>query len=488
MKKVIVIGAGLGGLSCAVRLAYHGFSVTVVEKQATLGGKLQQVDTGEYQFDLGPSTITMKHVFSNVFSDCNRKLEDYVSFYPIDSGTRNFFSDGHVVDFNTDIEHVQSQIAAYSPDDALQYPKFLAESSRFYNIAEQRFFNQLLYATKAKLSPKLIKDFLKIKPLTSLERWHNRFFKHPNTLAMFGRYATYIGSSPYQAPAIFSMMAHVEGRQGIYGIRGGTYAFVKGLEKLALELGVTIHTNTEVKQLLIKNGGAVGVETSNTTLFADEIVSNIDALTVKEKFIGTDSDLRKLEKKEPSLSGFVLLLGMDEQYEALRHHNVFFPTNYADEFKAIFEKKSVPQEPTIYICNSSESEETRAKHGASNLFVLINAPYLTDSFSWTTQTTSGIRNRVLKQLNQFGIDINEHKMEYEEQMTPLDIANRTEAYKGTIYGMSSNNFKQAFFRMPNKDKQIDQLYYVGGSTHPGGGTPMVTLSGTLVANEIIAKY
>lgn len=487
MKKIIIVGAGLGGLSCAIRLAYHGFSVTVMEKQSTIGGKLQQVTAGEYQFDLGPSTITMRHIFEELFTACDRNIEDYVSFYPIATGTRNFFSDGQVVDFNTDQASVAAQIATYSPEDAQNYHNFLREASRLYTIAERSFFKKLMYSTKAKLSTKLLTDFLRIKPHKTLHQLTRQFFRHPNTLAMFDRYATYVGSSPYQAPAIFAMMAHLEGRQGIYGMKGGTYALVQGLEKLALELGVSIQTNVEVKQLLInENRQTIGVATNVGEFFADDVIANADALTVQTTWFNRPEP--QINNVEPSLSGLTILLGTQQKFASLSHHNVFFPSNYQAEFEAIFKEKCVPSTPTIYICNSSVSEPTRAKPDASNLFMLVNAPYMTNQAGWSEDQINYIRSRVFTQLQSFGLQLDEATIDYEEYMTPADIAARTGAYKGTIYGMSSNYFKQAFFRMPNKDRSIDHLYYVGGSTHPGGGTPMVTLSGMLVADDIIERY
>lgn len=486
MKKVIVIGAGLGGLTSAIRLAHQGFSVTVVEKEATVGGKLQQVDTGEYQFDLGPSTITMQHVFEDVFTACNRRIEDYLTFYPINEGTRNFFADGNIVDFSTDIAHVEEQIATFSQHDAANYCRFLTESKRFYQIAERQFFSQLLYSWKVKLSSSLIVDFMKIKPFTNYQKFLRQFFDHPNTLAMFGRYATYVGSSPYQAPAIFGMMAHLEGNQGIYGIKGGTYQIVIAFERLALELGVTIVKNTTVKKILLENKKAVGVQTNSGDFFADEVIANVDALTVYENWLDEHPMHKKISKKEPSLSGFTMLLGIDKKYTQLRHHNVFFPKVYRDEFESIFTNKRMPDDPTIYICNSSYSEPARSTEDGSNLFILVNAPSLTKEMPWSPDIKQEVRDRILGHLEANGLNEIGDAIKYEEIMTPADIKARTGAYQGTIYGMSSNRFNQAFFRVPNKDPHIENLYFVGGSTHPGGGTPMVTISGSLVAEDIIS--
>lgn len=487
VKKVVVIGAGIGGLTCAIRLAYHGFSVTVIEKEETVGGKLQRVDTGDYQFDLGPSTITMQHVFADVFTACGRRIEDYVTFYPLKDGTRNFFADGSIVDFSPDVDHVEQQIAKFSQRDAANYRSFLQVSSRFYQIAERQFFSQLI-SGKGKFSPSLLASFMKIKPFTTYQALLRRFFEHPNTLAMFGRYATYVGSSPYQAPAIFAMMAHLEGNQGIHGVMGGTYTIVSALEKLAQELGVIIKNNVTVENIIVEKKKAVAVRTNVGDFFADEIIANVDALTVYQKWLKNHPLHKKIAKKEPSLSGFTLLLGANKQYTQLRHHNVFFPDDYKSEFEAIFSNKRMPDEPVIYICNSSYSEPDRAKVNGSNLFVLVNAPSLSDEMSWSLDKKEALRERILQRLENKELKNLRDSIDYQEMMTPADLQTRTGAYQGTIYGMSSNGFNQAFFKVPNKDKYIEHLYFVGGSTHPGGGTPMVTISGSLVADNIIRQY
>ncbi|MFS0654478.1 phytoene desaturase family protein [Bacillus sp. 179-C3.3 HS] len=492
MKKVIIIGGGLGGLSAAIRLQSHGFQVTILEKEASLGGKLQRHLGGGYSFDLGPSTITMKTYFEEVFTSCQRRMEDYVTFYPISPLTKNVFADGHTVEFTSHIEQMEAQIAAFSPEDATQYRAFLRESKTFFQLAENHFLNRLLLTWKDKVDLRLMRALLAVKPFTSVHQLLRRYFRHPHTLAMFGRYATYIGSSPYEAPAIFNMMAYLEGEKGIYGIKGGTYRLVEAFETLAKELGVQIHLNEPVQRVLVKNRRIQGVETNQHIYEADQVIAGADALTVYRELIDEKdrpsvSD-QKLSHIEPSLSGFVLLLGVPKVYDQLSHHNVFFPDNYEQEFKDIFQKKQLPQDPTLYICNSGFSEpELSGGTGKSNLFVLANAPYVTKTQKWDMlkETYPQLIKAKLKEKGLFGID---QLVEYEAVQTPLDLQQKTGAYHGAIYGMSSNSFKQAFFRINNQSKDIEGLWFVGGTSHPGGGTPMVTKSGQLVAEAIMKQH
>jgi phytoene desaturase len=487
MKDCLVIGAGLGGLSAAIRLAHAGYNVTILEKNEEAGGKLRPITLGPYQFDLGPSTITLKHVFDMVFQSVGRKPEDYLDFYPIDSGTRNFFSPDVHLDFSRDEAAVKKQIAEFSRHDADNYEAFLEEAKRLYDISHRQFFSQLMYPLTTQLSPSLIKDFIKIKPFKTLASLLDDYFEHPYTKKMFLRYATYVGSSPYQSPMIFAMMAHLEGSQGIWGVRGGTYAIVDAFVRLGEELGVVIKYNQNVTKIRKKHDRVIGVEVGDIFYDSDVIIVNADALTAYQTFMSHHPLSYALRKKDVSLSGFVWLVGINQTYDVLKHHNVFFPVDYTQEFEAIFDDLDVPETPTIYICQSSVSEPERATPGGGNLFILINAPHLSDKFVWNEIAIREMKRRIIKQLEHFGLAQLEERIEEEFFYTPKDLMDRTAAYKGAIYGMSSNSVSQAFFKVENRDPIYRNLYFTGGATHPGGGTPMVTLSGQLVAADIMKR-
>ncbi|MET3682791.1 phytoene desaturase [Alkalibacillus flavidus] len=485
MTKAIIIGAGLGGLANAIVLASNGYDVEVIEQNSEAGGKLQQRHAAGYHFDLGPSTITMTHMFSEVFALSGRDISDYIEFYPITAGTMNIFPDGTRIPFSPDTERVQAAIANVSEHDAAQYPAFLQRSESFYEIAEHHFLNRLMYRWQDKLDLTLIKQFMRIKPLTTYQDWLKGYFNHPYILNMFGRYATYIGSSPYQAPAIYGMMAYIEAGLGVYSVRGGTYQMVNAMRELAEELGVSITFNQEVTNIVTENGRAVGVEIAQDIVHADHIIANMDALTVYERFFPERAT--KVHKTEPSLSGFALLLGLDTRYDELQHHQVYFPEDYAKEFDQLFKTKELIDDPTIYICFSGYDDGSvvpSADH--SNLFVLVNAPSQLEGVDWEDKKQS-YTEHILDLLETKGLTNVRDHIDYIEAMTPQDLHWQTGAYQGAIYGASSNSFKQAFFRLPNKANDIDRLWFVGGSTHPGGGTPIVTRSGKLVAEAIMQE-
>ncbi|GGG20727.1 phytoene desaturase family protein [Paenibacillus abyssi] len=489
-KKVIVIGAGLGGLSAAIRLAHAGFDVTVLEQQATTGGKLQRIEADGYRFDRGPSTITMISRFEQVFASVGRQLHDYVSLYPLVPRTRNIFADGSVVDLSDTPESMEDQIALYCPEDAIAYRSFRAEAARLYHISEQRFLNQLPLRWQDKWNPAMGIAFASIRPFTSLHQLLKRYFRHPNTLAMFGRYATYVGSSPYRAPAIFAMLAHVEAELGVYGVKGGTYSLAEAFVCLAEELGVRIQTGVRIQRIMIRQEKAVGVETEAGEQSADLVIANSDVLTVYSELIEDQVrrlvDAQTIAKFEPSLSGYVQLIGIRRQYKQLLHHTVFFPADYKKEFEAIFSKCLTPADPTIYICNPAMSDPEVAPAGGSSLFVLVNAPYISDAWNWAEQE-QGYSELVLSKLETLGIE-GLRQAEVRLSYTPRQLQSDTSAFRGAIYGISSNSARQTFFRPGNRDRHIDGLWFVGGTTHPGGGTPVVTQSGQLVAAQIIKLY
>lgn len=484
--KAVIIGAGFGGLSCAVTLAAKGWEVTVLEMQHTPGGKLQRITSAGYTFDRGPSTITMPHVFRSLYELAGVNMEDYVQLYELEPRTRNVFADGTVVDLSRDTGFMQSQIAAYSPDDASQYPKFMTEAATLYHLSEKHFLNRLLLSWRNKLSPALIRGLIRTRPLVTLDALLQRYFRHPHTLAMLGRYATYVGSSPAHAPSIFAMLGHLESQEGVYGVRGGTYRLIEGLVALAERLGVRVETGTEVTAISVVDGVAEGVETAKGFFSARTVIAGGDALSINRMLLPPESRRsmsdRRIDAYEPSLSGLVTLAGVKRKYESLLHHTVFFPEHYGQEFEDIFMHKLPPRQPAVYVCYSGYSEPGMAPEGGSNLFILANAPYLSAACDWSRET-SAFGERVLDVLRNRGIqgldqgDVLQH-------YTPQDIADDTLAHRGAIYGISSNSVRQTFMRPGNRSAEVSGLWYVGGTTHPGGGTPVVSLSGRLVGEHI----
>jgi len=489
MKEIIIIGAGLGGLSAACRLAKNGFSVTVLEKNESIGGKVNFVSADGYRFDTGASLLTMRHILEELFTFCEKRIEDYLEIVPLEPICRYFWSDETVFDASQDIEKTEREIEKLEPRDVESFRKYLADAKQKYEIAEKTFLAHSLNDLPKLLRPEYFKDLLAISSLRTLDEHNRRYFKSPKLQQLFNRFATYNGSSPYKTPATFALVPFVEFGLGAWYVKGGMYEIPRALEKLARELGVKIYTESAVEKIVIENGKAIGVRVGGETFGADSVVANSDAIETYRNLIDAKerrkfSD-RKLEKREPSCSGFVLLLGTRRKFENLAHHNIFFSDDYKAEFDRIFKKKRPAMNPTIYVCATSRTDATQAPEGHENLFVLINAPYTSEQTDWQIEAQA-YRNLIIKKLEDFGLKGLEDSIDFEQIITPEDFEKKYAANKGSIYGISSNGIFSAFLRIPNKARDIENLYFVGGATHPGGGIPLVLLSGKM-ASELILR-
>ena len=362
---------------------------------------------------------------------------------------------------------------------------------RKYEIAEKTFLAHSLNDLPKLLRPKYLKDLLAISSLKTLDKHNQTYFQSPKLQQLFNRFATYNGSSPYQTPATFALVPYVEFGLGAWYVKGGMYEIPQALGKLAKELGVKIYTESDVEKIEIENGKAVGVKVGGEVFGCDFVVANSDAVEtyrnlIDEKERKSFSDA-KIAKTEPSCSGFVLLLGTNKQFPQLAHHNIFFSDDYKAEFDAIFKKKRPAQNPTIYACATSRTDETQSPDGHENLFVLINAPYTSEATDWEKEKKS-YRDLIVKKLEDFGLENLESSIDFEQIITPEDFEKKYRANKGSIYGVSSNGIFSAFLRPPNKAKDIENLYFVGGATHPGGGIPLVLLSGKMASDLILRQF
>jgi phytoene desaturase len=504
-KHIIVIGAGIGGLSAAIRLASRGHRVTIVEKLGRPGGKMGEVQADGFRWDTGPSVITMRHVYERLFADASTlrqaqgaqsfNLDDYLDLVPIDPITRYFWPDGATIDAVADEDAMCENIRrAFGPRDVDGYRKFMRYAKRLHDVVSEPF----LYRQKPTARDLLklpVADVLKIDALRTMHQAVQAHFKDPHLVQLFDRFATYNGSSPYRAPATLNVIAHVEMAQGAWYPRGGIYQFALAWERLARELGVEIRYRCAVEEICVEGGSATGVTVeSGEHLRADAVVCNADYTWARETL------LRKATltphpspagrgELEPSCSGFVLLLGVRRQFDALAHHNIFFSANYPREFDDIFNRKVAPRDPTIYLCITSKTDHDHAPPGCENWFVLVNAPYLSEQYNWLTQSTAyatHVKGLLVGRLDRISPISNPQSLISNEQaLTPLDLQNTYGGHRGAIYGFSSNTKSAAFLRPGNRDSSIRGLYFASGSAHPGGGVPLVTLSGMAAAECVL---
>ena len=486
-QPIIIIGAGIGGLSSAIRLQAAGHHVIVLEKNALVGGKMYLMQQDGFHFDTGPSVITMRHVFEDLFAAAGRRLENYLTLLPADPLTRYFYRDGTVLDASSDMGTMAQAIADIEPRDVEGYFSYLGYAARIHRITGPVFIYDQPPTLKSftKVAPP---DWLKADTFRTMQAAIRSHVKSPKLRQLLGRFATYVGGSPYDAPATLNVISHVELVGGVWYPQGGIYQIALALEKLARELGVEICTEHPVRQINVQAGRATGVTLEDGAVMnAKAVISNADVTTTLKHMMPKGSvkasRLQHLSNYEPSCSGFVLLLGVDKEHPQLAHHNVFFSDDYKAEFAAIFKQALPPDDPTIYVSISSKTDADHAPAGSENWFVLVNAPALSDAYDWS-QNAQAYRDRVLRILaEKHGIDIRDH-IRTETILTPQTLADMSGAWRGALYGPSANNRFTVFMRPHNRSKDVRGLYFAGGTTHPGGGVPMVMLSGKVAADMV----
>ncbi|MXY27287.1 phytoene desaturase [Candidatus Poribacteria bacterium] len=485
-KRVAVIGGGLGALSGAIRLARLGFSVQLFEKNPKIGGKVNEVVLEGYRFDTGASLLTMPFVIDELFDFAGFNRSDYLDFVSIDPICRYFFSDGSVMDASADKAKMRTAIQQLSPDDVESYERFLKYAERIHTLTSEIFMFTPIHEFKKLMKPRHFQTLLRlhqIDPFRTVHQSVSGFFSDPRLVQLFDRYATYNGSDPFQAPATLNIIPYIEYELGGYYVKGGIYRLVDALLAVARELGVQVHTSAKVEKICQERKRVSGVQVNGKKIEADYVLCGTDAVVAYNELIdGHQKRRERLNRLEPSLSGMVFLWGVRAKHPKLAHHNIIFSSDYDAEFKQIFKHQQVPDEPTIYIAITSKADAEHAPADGENWFVLLNMPYLTFGQIWEKETVR-MRSVVLDTLKQLGFDIAD-QIEVEQIYTPEDFSQLYASNQGSIYGISSNSKTTAFKRIPNRSRTLDGLYFAGGSVHPGGGIPLVILSGKMAATLI----
>ncbi|MFN8530672.1 MAG: phytoene desaturase family protein [Anaerolineae bacterium] len=446
---IVIIGAGIGGLSAAIRLRAAGHPVTVLEQNPRVGGKMSEIRLGEFRFDTGPSVITMRGVFDDLFRAAGRRLDDYLTLLPVEPLTRYFYPDGAILDATRDLSRMAAQIEQISDDprDVEGYLAYLAYAARIHRITGPVFiYNDPPSFGRIARTP--LRDMPAVDPLRTMSQAVNSFVRSPKLRQLLGRFATYVGASPYLAPATLNVIAHVELTGGVWYPQGGIYAIADAFARLASELGVTIRTHTAVEQIGVEQGRVTGVRLAGGDFIAaDAVIANVDVATVYERLIPAGTVPSAIVKRhtavEPSCSGLILLLGIDGQHDGLAHHNIFFSSDYRREFHELFVRQLPPDDPTIYVAITSKTDSSHAPAGGENWFVLVNAPALSvdgrgaDAAWWEAHADS-YADRVIEQLAARGIEVRGRVRE-RRVLTPVDLERMTGARRGALYGASSND-------------------------------------------------
>jgi len=504
MKTAAVIGAGIAGIAASIRLATKGYAVDVYEANAYPGGKLSTVEEGGYRFDAGPSLFTMPHLIDDLFQLAGRNPTDYFEYVRLDETCRYFWDDGTRLTAWADLERFGREVEAVLDEPAEHLHGHLVDSALKYDVTEKLFLHRSLHKLTTWLNRDALRGYLNLPKLgvfRTMNSANERRFRHPKLVQLFNRYATYNGSNPYQTPATLNIIPHLEYNIGAFFPVHGMISITNSLVRLAEELGVRFHYNTRVTEILTAGKRVAGVmsdeqraksddeppvvsathHSSLVTHHCDLVVSNMDVVSTFRKLLPNARQPERILRQPKSSSGLIFYWGIRRKFTELNLHNIFFSDDYRAEFDSL-SGQQLADDPTIYLNITSKHKPDDAPPGCENWFILLNAPNNTGQ-DWDTVIAQARQNVIRKLSHGLGVDI-EPLIETEAVLDPRSIESRTSSWQGALYGNSSNNRFAAFLRHPNFSHQFKNLYFVGGSVHPGGGIPLCLLSAK-IATEMV---
>lgn len=497
MSHVLVIGAGIGGMTTAARLAKMGHAVEIFEASHFAGGKCRTEWIGDYAFDIGPTLLTLPSIYEDFFAFTGSPLESVLTLEPVDPSFDYRFADGDSVQFGNLSRRstVEAIERSFGTSSSREWSSLMLRSEAMWDASRKPFIESELDSIFSLLKePALLKNLRTIALWQSLRSLVNKSTKDHRLQYIVDRYATYSGSDPRKAPAVLLSIAYVEEAFGAWHIQGGIGQLALAIKERATELGVKFHLNTTVSSIVHAGNKATGIELKDgTRIYGDAVVANADATSVYSTLITQDlpalrKPRRALAQADPSLSGFSLFLALNDDPSAapLEHHTILFPRNYDAEFNAIFTQRRPVEDPTIYICAPKDSKMRRNADG-EGWSILVNAPLhsedSTSGFNWNdADFAQSYAEKIVDSIESRGIPIR-HRLASMKIRTPADVEKEVRAPGGSIYGTSSNGARSAFLRAKNRSP-LNGLFCVGGSAHPGGGLPLVGISAEIVARSI----
>jgi phytoene desaturase len=485
-QKAYIIGSGVAGMATAIRLAVQGFDVTVFEKNACPGGKINVLEKDGYRFDTGPSLFIQPENIKELFQLAGEDINEYLRYKPVEIGCKYFYEDGTIINAYTDKEKFAHEVEEKTGEPKQNLLSYLKESEKMHDHIGNVFLNHSLHKKSTLRRAPIARALLTARRshiFSTLHKTNTSRFRKPHTVQLFNRYATYSGSNPYKAPGMLKLIPHLEFNEGIFYPEGGMIAIVNALYKLAREKGVVFHFDSPVQRIIEMENEVKGIVVNDENLFGDLVVSNVDVYFTYLKLLNDERRTKKILKRERSSSAVIFYWGIGKEFPQLELHNIFFSKDYKAEFDSIFRKKKLYSDPTVYINITSKCEPgVHAPAGKENWFVMVNAPAETEMIE--TELIFAAKKIILGKLNRMLQTNIEDLVETEGVLHPKLIEEQTASYLGALYGTSSNSKRAAFFRHPNFSKDIRRLYFAGGSVHPGGGIPLCLKSAKITSDII----
>ena len=488
-KSVSIIGSGIAGLAAAVRLAAAGHQVAVYEANDYVGGKMYEWEHQGFRFDMGPSVFTMPEYVEDLFRIAGKSASDYIQINRPELPFNYFFDDGLVLNFYADLEKLIREVASKTNDDEATIRRYLDNIQTKFDLTNTVFLQNSLHILSNYLSKDTLKgllNFKKVEVFKSMDEANKKNFTDEHTVRLFNSFASYLGSNPFKAPGVLNVISHFQLNSGIYLPVGGMRSIAEAIMKLATDLGVKFHLNTPVKRILVHDDKAVGIRVADREIFSDLVISNMDVYNAYRQLMPDQKGPSRVLDHQKSHSVMVFLWGMKKSFPQLTLHNMILANDMKDEYNTMFLNSDIGDDFTTYIYVSNKSNPGDAPEGCENWYVLINAPHMQDGQNWDV-IQARVKARLLQRLERvLGEDVSPY-IAFEKVQDPRHHAVRTNAAFGAIYGNSFNSKFSVFLRHPNFSGKIKNLYFCGGTVHPGGGVPLSILSAKIVTDLIEKK-
>ncbi|OYU97677.1 MAG: phytoene dehydrogenase [Bacteroidetes bacterium B1(2017)] len=486
MKKIAIIGAGMAGLSSAIRLAKAGYIIDVYESNSYPGGKLHEFYQGAYRFDAGPSLFTLPNLVIELLALAGMDKEEDFPYLKLEKACTYFYEDGLELIAYSNPQKFAKEIETKLGIDSKVVFNYLKNAQFKYESSAPLFIESSLHKLGTYLSIKTIKGILAMPRLNLFKTMNQQnllSLKEKHLVQYFNRYATYNGSNPYEAPGILTMIPHLEHSIGSFFPKEGMYQITKSLVEAATKLGVHFHYKHPVDKVVYENNKVTGIFVNGRFEPYDAVVSNLDIYSTYKKLLPDFPAPENLLRQEKSSSGIIFYWGIKKEFPKLHLHNIFFSENYEAEFDSIFKKKELYADPTIYVNISSKLNPNDAPKGCENWFVMINVSPNTGQ-DWDDLIAQSKRSIIKKLSRMLGEDIGA-LIENESVLDPRKIEQNTGSFGGSLYGNASNNRYAAFLRHANFSSKLKGMYFCGGSVHPGGGIPLCLNSGKITSEIIV---
>jgi phytoene desaturase len=489
-KSAVIIGAGIGGITTAIYLAKSGYEVNIYEKNSVSGGRSGQIIREGHRFDLGATMMLMPNVYREVFKSLGLDLDSSFSFAPLSDLYKLYFDDGEIITFTTDRKKMESQLEAIEKGSFQRSQVYISEGYEFFQIALKRLIGRNFYNIFQFANLKNVLMLIKLKTYLTHQKYVQKFFKHPHLQMAFTFQNIYVGQSPFDAPAFFSMVPATELVEGSFFPKGGIYSIVEKLESEAIKTGVRFNFDKQVSKIGV-NGNKVEsvIFNDGDNINADLIIANADLPYVYRELLHDKRKSHHLDKLKYSCSAMVFHWGVDKKYPQLGHHSVFLSDGFRKGLDTIFKDKSVDDHPSFYVHAPARSDTSAAPQNQDTLSVIVGTGHVDEK---KQQDWNFLRNKskaaVIDRLKKAGLTDLEDHIKFEICYSPKTWENVFNITRGSVFGSLSHSlFQMGYFRPHNRHNRYKNLYFVGGSTHPGNGIPLVLLSAKLTAERIIKE-